>query len=100
MWNNDEFYLFQSMLEINEISYIITIYNTLPAPISSSPRAGRETFPNPNFPLRPPGPQIASLRSEMLYTRTKRYRRDTVPVAQYYSVHIYFFGVNTAFFLF
>jgi hypothetical protein len=55
MWNNDEFYLFQSMLEINEIWYIITIYNKLPAQISSSPRAGRETFTNPNFPLRPPG---------------------------------------------
>ena len=51
--------LFQSMLEINEIWYIIIIYNILSAQISSSPRAGRETFTNPNFPLRPPGPQIA-----------------------------------------
>ena len=53
------FYIFQSMLEINEIWYIIIIYNILSAQISSSPRAGRETFTNPNFPLRPPGPQIA-----------------------------------------
>ena len=53
------FYIFQSMLEKNKIWYIITIYNLLSAQISSSPRAGRETFTNPNFPLRPPGPQIA-----------------------------------------
>ena len=50
------FYIFQSMLEINEIWFIIPIYNILSAQISSSPRAGRETFTNPNFPLRPPGP--------------------------------------------
>ena len=66
------FYIFQSMLEINEIWSIIPIYNILSAQISSSPRAGRETFTNPNFPLRPPGPQIASLRSEMSYDLTKK----------------------------
>ena len=62
------------MLEINEIWYIIPIYNILSAQISSSPRAGRETFTNPNFPLRPPGPQIASLRSEMSYDLSKKNR--------------------------
>ena len=60
------------MLEINEIWYIIPIYNILSAQISSSPRAGRETFTNPNFPLRPPGPQIAYLRSEMWYDLLKK----------------------------
>ena len=91
MWNNDEFYLFQSMLEINEISYIITIYNTLPAPISSSPRAGRETFTNPNFPLRPPGLKLlhSGLKCYMICQKKIRKKSDTV--AQYYSVHIYFF---------
>ena len=68
------FYIFQSMLEINEIWYIITIYNILSAQISSSPRAGRETFTNPNFPLRPPGPQIAQLRSEMSCDLSKKNR--------------------------
>ena len=70
------FYIFQSMLEINEIWYIIPIYNILSAQISSSPRAGRETFTNPNFPLRPPGPQIASLRSEMSYDLSKKNQKN------------------------
>ena len=60
------FYLFQSMLEINEIWYIIPIYILLSAQISSSPRAGSETFTNPNFPLRPPGPQISGLKCDMI----------------------------------
>ena len=79
------------MFEINEISYIITIYNTLPAPISSSPRAGRETFPNPNFPLRPPGLKLlhSGLKCYMICQKKIRKKSDTV--AQYYSVHIYFF---------
>ena len=43
------FYLFQSMLEINKIWYIIPIYNILSAQISSSPGPGVKLSPIQTF---------------------------------------------------